>query len=381
MKAGYYTGDYGYEVRDIPERRPIADEVKIRVAWCGLCGTDIHKFQGKNGASVVIGDYGYEVRDIPERRPIADEVKIRVAWCGLCGTDIHKFQGKNGASVVIPPIILGHECSGIVTEVGPECKYFKVGDRVACDPSWGCGKCIWCQQGLPNFCLERHGVAKGFAEYVYPPEKNVYHIADTLDLEAAAFTEPLSCAVHGMDLIGIQSGKTVAMYGMGAIGSLMLQLIRLTGAAKIIVIEREAEKRRLALELGATMAISDQEIEEVAKQENIDYVIECIGLKSTMEQAIRIAGKYAKVLLFGLGDPEQPISFNQFEAYTKELSIYTSFLNPLCSERAVHLLESGQINTKKIISAKLTLEEMGEELKTLRYARKGKVLVSVSGEH
>ena len=332
-------------------------------------------------AGYYTGDYGYEVRDIPERRPIADEVKIRVAWCGLCGTDIHKFQGKNGASVVIPPIILGHECSGIVTEVGPECKYFKVGDRVDCDPSWGCGKCIWCQQGLPNFCLERHGVAKGFAEYVYPPEKNVYHIADTLDLEAAAFTEPLSCAVHGMDLIGIQSGKTVAMYGMGAIGSLMLQLIRLTGAAKIIVIEREAEKRRLALELGATMAISDQEIEEVAKQENIDYVIECIGLKSTMEQAIRIAGKYAKVLLFGLGDPEQPISFNQFEAYTKELSIYTSFLNPLCSERAVHLLESGQINTKKIISAKLTLEEMGEELKTLRYARKGKVLVSVSGEH
>lgn len=332
-------------------------------------------------AGYYTGDFGYEVRDIPERRPIADEVKIRVAWCGLCGTDIHKFQGKNGASVVIPPIILGHECSGIVTEVGPECKHFKVGDRVACDPSWGCGKCIWCQQGLPNFCLERHGVAKGFAEYVYPPEKNVYHIADTLDLEAAAFTEPLSCAVHGMDLIGIQSGKTVAMYGMGAIGSLMLQLIRLTGAAKIIVIEREAEKRRLALELGATMAISDQEIEEVAKQENIDYVIECIGLKSTMEQAIRIAGKYAKVLLFGLGDPEQPISFNQFEAYTKELSIYTSFLNPLCSERAVHLLESGQINTKKIISAKLTLEEMGEELKTLRYARKGKVLVSVSGEH
>ena len=332
-------------------------------------------------AGYYIGDYGYEVRDIPDRKPEADEVKIRVAWCGLCGTDIHKFQGKNGASVVVPPIILGHECSGIVTEVGPSCKYFKVGDRVACDSSWGCGKCIWCQQGLPNFCLERHGVAKGFAEYVYPPEKNVYHIADTLDMEAAAFTEPLSCAVHGMDLIGIQSGKTVAMYGMGAIGSLMLQLIRFTGAAKIIVIEREAEKRRLALELGATMAISDQEIEEVAKQENIDYVIECIGLKSTMEQAIRIAGKYAKVLLFGLGDPKQPISFNQFEAYTKELSIYTSFLNPLCSERAVHLLESGRINTKKIISAKLTLEEMGEELKTLRYARKGKVLVSVSGEY
>lgn len=332
-------------------------------------------------AGYYVGDRTYEVRDIPDHDPIGDEVKIRVAWCGLCGTDIHKYQGKNGASVVVPPIILGHECSGTVVAIGPDVKYFKVGDRVACDPSWGCGKCIYCQQGLPNFCLERHGVAKGFADYVYPPEKNVYHISDSLDLETAAFVEPLSCAIHGLDLIQIRSGKNVVMYGMGAIGSLMLQLIRYTGAAKIIVVEREEEKRRKALELGASIAVDDQEIEAIAKDINIDYVVECIGLKSTMEQAIRIAGKNAKVLLFGLGDPDQPISFNQFEAYTKELSIYTSFLNPLSSERAVHLLESGLIDTKKIISAEISLEDMGKELETLEYARKGKVMVSLSGEH
>lgn len=332
-------------------------------------------------AGYYTGDRTYEVREIPDREPIDDEVKIRVAWCGLCGTDIHKFQGKNGASVVIPPIILGHECSGTVVAVGPDSKYFKVGDRVACDPSWGCGKCSYCQQGLPNFCLERHGVAKGFADYVYPPEKNVYHISDSLDLETAAFAEPLSCAIHGLDLIKIKSGKTVVMYGMGAIGSLMLQLIRYTGAAQIIVVEREEEKRKLALELGATMAVNDAEIENVSRDINIDYVVECIGLKSTMEQAIRIAGKNSKVLLFGLGDPDQPISFNQFEAYTKELSIYTSFLNPLSTERAVHLLESGLIDTKKIISAEISLEEMGKELETLEFARKGKVMVSLSGEH
>lgn len=332
-------------------------------------------------AGYYTGDRTYEVREIPDREPIDDEVKIRVAWCGLCGTDIHKFQGKNGASVVIPPIILGHECSGTVVAVGPDSKYFKVGDRVACDPSWGCGKCSYCQQGLPNFCLERHGVAKGFADYVYPPEKNVYHISDSLDLETAAFAEPLSCAIHGLDLIKIKSGKTVVMYGMGAIGSLMLQLIRYTGAAQIIVVEREEEKRKLALELGATMAVNDAEIENVSRDINIDYVVECIGLKSTMEQAIRIAGKNSKVLLFGLGDPDQPISFNQFEAYTKELSIYTSFLNPLSTERAVHLLESGLIDTKKIISAEISLEGMGKELETLEFARKGKVMVSLSGEH
>lgn len=332
-------------------------------------------------AGYYVGNYTYEVRDISERAPIDDEVKICVAWCGLCGTDVHKFQGKNGASVVVPPIILGHECSGIVTEVGPECKYFKPGDRVACDPSYGCGKCTWCQQGFPNFCLERHGVAKGFSEYVYPPEQNVYHIADSLDLETAAFTEPLSCAIHGLDLIQIESGNTVVMYGMGAIGSLMLQLIKYSGAGEIIVVEREAEKRELALELGATLAVTDQEIETLAQEQNIDYVVECIGLKVTMEQAIRIAGKNGKVLLFGLGDPEEPISFNQFAAYTKELSIFTSYLNPHTSERAVKLLESGLIDTKKIISEELSLEEVGSELKALEYSRKGKVMVYLSKEH
>ncbi len=332
-------------------------------------------------AGYYVGDYTYEVREIPEKLPEKDEVKIRVAWCGLCGTDVHKFQGKNGASVVVPPIILGHECSGIVVAVGPECKYFKPGDRVACDPSYGCGKCKWCQQGFPNFCLERHGVAKGFSEYVYPPEQNVYPIADTLDLETAAFTEPLSCVIHGLDLIQMESGKIVAMYGMGAIGSLMLQLIKYSGAAEIIVIEREAEKRELALKLGASVAVTDQEIEILSKEKNIDYVVECIGLKQTMEQAIRIAGKNGKVLLFGLGDPEEPISFNQFEAYTKELSIYTSYLNPHTSDRAVRLLESGRLDTKSIISAELSLEEIGDELNALNYSRKGKVMVYLSKEH
>ena len=141
------------------------------------------------------------------------------------------------------------------------------------------------------------------------------------------------------------------------------------------------EGKNGASELGATKACTDQEIEEIADKLNVDYVIECIGLKNTMEQAIHIAGKRAKVLLFGLGDPEENVSFNQFEAYTKELSIYTSYLNPHTSRKAISLLESGVIDTKKIISARLSLEEMGEELKTKKYSRKGKVMVSLSGKH
>lgn len=328
-----------------------------------------------------MGDHTYEVRDIPEREPQKDEVKIEVAWCGLCGTDLHKFQGKNGASVVVPPVILGHECSGIVTAVGPDVTYFQPGDRVAADPSFGCGKCTYCQEGLPNFCMERHGVAKGFADYIYPPEQNVYKISEKLDLKAAAFAEPLSCVIHGLDLIQIQSGSTVAIYGLGSIGSLMVQMVRRAGAAKIIVIEREPEKRELARELGADQAVNDLEILKVAQEVNIDYVIECIGLKSTMEQAVKIAGKKAKVMLFGLGDPEQAIEINQFEAYTKELSIYTSYLNPRTTKRAIAMLESGEIDTERIVSVDLKLEEMGEELKTQKYSKKGKVMVRLSGKH
>lgn len=331
-------------------------------------------------AGFYTGNYTYEVREVPERAPEKDEVKIEVAWCGLCGTDLHKFNGQNGASEVKPPIILGHECSGIVKEVGPECKYFKPGDRVTCDPSYGCGKCIWCQQGLPNFCLERHGVAKGFAEYVYPPEQNVYHIDDHLDLQSAALAEPLSCVIHGLDLIQIQSGKTVAIYGMGSIGLLMLQLVRYTGAGKIIVIEKETIKQKLALKLGADIAVNSDELEQISKEKNIDYVIECIGLKETMEQAIHVAGKNAKVLLFGLGNPKHPLQFNQFEAYTKELSIYTSYLNPQTTNRAVRILESGLLNTKDMISAELSLEEMGNELKNHTYSKQGKVMVYLSGK-
>ena len=332
-------------------------------------------------AGFYLGNHTYEVKEIKDRKPVDHEVKIEVAWCGLCGTDIHKFEGKNGASVVVPPIMLVHECSGIVTEVGENCENFKPGDRVACDPSWGCGRCEWCKKGYQNFCIHRHGVAKGFAEYVYPPEENVYKIDHSLDLEDAAFTEPLSCVLHGMDLLNIESGSNIVMYGMGSIGSLMLQLLKLTAPKNLIVVEREENKQELAIELGATKACTDQEIEEIADKLNVDYVIECIGLKNTMEQAIHIAGKRAKVLLFGLGDPEENVSFNQFEAYTKELSIYTSYLNPHTSRKAISLLESGVIDTKKIISARLSLEEMGEELKTKKYSRKGKVMVSLSGKH
>ena len=145
-----------------------------------------------------------------------------------------------------------------------------------------------------------------------------------------------------------------------------------------IYIRSKKQSKLEIVDENSSIELIDAHYKKISKEENIDYVIECIGLKETMEQAIHIAGKNAKVLLFGLGDPKQPIQFNQFEAYTKELSIYTSYLNPQTTNRAVRMLESGLINTKDIISAELSLEEMGDELKNHTYSRQGKVMVYLS---
>lgn len=332
-------------------------------------------------AGFYMGDLTYEVHDVPEPEPKGNEAKIRIAWCGLCGTDLHKFRGKNGSSVVVPPVILGHEVSGVVVSVGPDCTDFKPGDRVACDPNYICGECEWCKRGLSNFCSNHTDVSRGFQDFVCTPQSNVYHLPDGLDLEEAAFAEPLSCAIHGLDLLQMRSGSTVALFGMGSVGSLMLQLVLMSGAGRVIVCEREQNKRELALAMGADVAVTDAEIEDVCSKVNVDYVIECIGLKPTMEQAIRVAGKGGKVLLFGLGDPEKPIAFNQYDAFTKELAIFTSKTNPATTERAVALLASGHMDVRRIVSAELDLEDMGPELRDMTNARRGKVMVRLSGEH
>ncbi|MGC3953738.1 MAG: alcohol dehydrogenase catalytic domain-containing protein [Propionicimonas sp.] len=332
-------------------------------------------------AGYYVGNRTYEVRDIPVPVPQGNEVLIEVAWCGLCATDLHKFDGLSGASKVVPPVILGHECSGIVVDTGPDCTAFAVGDRVACNPSYFCGVCDRCRVGKPHFCRSRHGVAKGLSEYVSTPQQNVHHVSAALDLQDAAFAEPLSCALRGVDLLAAQPGANIALYGLGGVGSLMLQLLLQSGAASVTVVEREPRKRELALALGANRAVTDSEIEKIATQVNFDYVVECIGRQSTMEQALDIAGLGAKVMLFGLGDPASPVRLNQYAAYTKELSILTSYLNPGTTERAVRLLESGRLDTRSLVSAELSLDEVGEELATPRHIKEGKVMVRLSGKH
>lgn len=333
-------------------------------------------------AAVLRGPKDVRVEEFPEPPMNENCVKIAVAYCGLCGTDFHKFAGKSGSRPVTYPVPLGHEASGVVVEVGKAVTQFKVGDRVTVDPNWSCGKCHWCHKGKRHLCRNSKGVVKGMAEFICPPEENVYHIPDSLSLRDAALTEPLSCCLHGIELLDVKMGDVVVIIGMGAIGLMMLQLCLKASAGKIIVVEPIEEKRETAIKMGATLFINPQ-TEDVAKviKENgitcVDKVLECVGLVSTAQLALEVADPGATVLLFGVSDNGAILPVDLYKAFTKELTIKTSYVNPGTMPAAIDLLEKKAIETDNFIQ-EIAIEQLPKELETKQFTKKGKVVVRIS---
>lgn len=335
-------------------------------------------------AAVLFGPGDLRITDFPEPKLERDGVKIAVAYCGLCGTDFHKFAGKGGSRPVTYPVPLGHEVSGIVEDVGEDVTAFQRGDRVTVDPNWSCGQCWYCRSGKRHLCGHSRGVVKGMAEYVCPPQENVYRLPDTLSLSAAALTEPLACCLHGVDQLGIQMGEVVAIVGLGAIGQLMLQLCRRC-TAKVVVIEPIEEKRKAAMELGAALFINPntEDAGEALRRAGIscvEKVIECGGNPSAVELALNIAGRGATVVLFGVGDRDSVVPFRQYDAFAKELTIRTSYINPYTTSRAIELLNQGVIDMEHTVSGVIELEELPQEVVSRRYSRMGKVLVRIGAD-
>ena len=184
-------------------------------------------------------DLRVEERPIPEVGP--QDVLIQVKACGVCGTDVHIFEGDKGAAEVTPPTILGHEFSGIVVKTGDAVKRWKPGDRVCIDPNSYCGACTPCRSGEVHFCEHMKGygttVDGGFAQYCAVNEKQVYRLGEHTSFEMGAMAEPVACCLHGIDMCRIRPGSQAVVIGGGMIGLLMLQLARLAGAAKVALLE------------------------------------------------------------------------------------------------------------------------------------------------
>lgn len=329
------------------------------------------------------------VEDVPVREPGAHEVLIRVRYCGVCGTDVHIFNGAKGSAEVTPPVTLGHEFSGFVLRVGDGVTGLKPGDRVSVDPNRYCGKCYFCTRGMKHLCRHMVGLGTsldgGFAETITVDETLVHRIPDGLDYRAAAMAEPLSCCLHGIDLTDIRAGQTVMIVGTGSIGMMMVQLAKARGAAAVIAVEPNAARREKALGLGADFGLDPTKddtgaVLEARGVENIDRVIDCAGLISTDEYCVRWAGRGAVVMLFGLTGPDDEMRLRPFEAFQKELTIKACFVNPDTFSRSIALLASGVVRTEAIIDRVIPLSDIARVFEERLYAGGGKVLIDCGEE-
>lgn len=187
-------------------------------------------------------------------------------------------------------------------------------------------------------------------------------------------TEPVSCCLHGIDLCGIRPGSTVAVIGCGMIGLLMLQLAKLSGAAKLIAVEPVEGKRRQALSLGADAAYDPAELDAV-RLPRIDCVIECVGRVETMETAIRIAGSCSTVMLFGLTAPADTMTIRPFDIFKREITIKASFINPYTFGRALALIGSGKLDVSSMVTTYAPLSDLPAILADPAKRREGKVII------
>lgn len=322
-------------------------------------------------ASRFLGNKTFAVADLPTPHAGPGELVLRNQVCGVCGTDVHIYHGEPGSADVNPPVVLGHEYSGEVVEVGEGVTGFAVGDHVTVDPNIYCGHCAYCQNGKKQLCpsMEAIGVTRdgGFAQYSRIPASQAFKLEPTVPWEAAAMAEPLACCLHGIDLAGIQVGDKVCVVGGGAIGLLMVQLAKLSGASQIVLSEPNEKRRQVGLQLGANAAIDPtrpdaQEAFAQVLDGGANVVIECVGNVPAVKSAFQFAGKGATVLLFSVPKVDATFDLPLFDVYKKELTIKGSFVNPDTHARAVALINSGKVDFGPIITHRFTLDQLPEAI-------------------
>jgi threonine dehydrogenase-like Zn-dependent dehydrogenase len=335
-------------------------------------------------AAVWYGPKDLRIEDAPMPAPGPEEVLIKVKACGVCGTDVHIYEGDKGSNDVAPPRILGHEMSGVVEEVGSSVNDIRPGDRVCVDPNILCGRCYYCHNGIGHFCENMRGVGTtidgGFAEYCGVDRKAVYPVPDDMPFELACMAEPVACCLHGMDMCNIRPGSHVVVIGGGMIGLIMLQLAKVSGASKVVLIEPVAGKREKALQLGASFTIdpaSGDVKRELAEGgvTRVETAIECVGLPATMSMAVDLAGRKSVVMMFGLTKPDDTIPIKPFEIFRKETEIKASFINPYTQSRAIELLSSGRIDVVSMQCDPIPLEELEAALSDPEKRKEGKWIV------
>jgi threonine dehydrogenase-like Zn-dependent dehydrogenase len=314
--------------------------------------------------------YEITIEEAPVPDPPPGEALVKVAACGICGTDLKINEGHYLGRLPVTP---GHEFTGVVEALGESVTGVSVGDLVAINPNLPCRRCAFCRIGKPHLCTDAQAVGVtrpgGFAEFCSVPAELLVPVPGDLPLAFAAMMEPVSCCLHGIDLAGVKPGDSVILLGGGSIGLILLQLARAAGASFAAVSEPQPGKRELALSLGADVVVESGGIAAVAESlpgGGAEIVIECAGLTQTAQQALTLVRPGGTVLLFGVCPPEQPIDLGPYEVFHREITIRGCYTNPFTDTRALSLLESGRVLVEPLVSHVFPIERIAEGIEAVR---------------
>ena len=326
-----------------------------------------------------------ELRDAPLPRPGDGEVLLRVAACGVCGTDHHIFEGELTDGVV-PPVVLGHEIAARVEAVGKGVSGVRAGQFAAVDPVIGCGCCPMCRSARPNLCespaIIGYKLNGGFAQYVLAPASKVVPMDESVGPAGGVLCETLACVIHGYDRLGFVAGATAMILGAGTVGLLWGQMLRSSPCRRLLQTEIVGFRRRRAKELAADVVI-DPAAGDLAEQvraelpDGADFIIDATGDPAAVEQAIGLLARGGTFLIFGVCPTGAGIRIDPFELYNKEAKIIASKMPPRTLDRSARLIESGRIPCERIVTATFGLDELGAKVAGFNDHRDTQVKVAI----
>jgi L-iditol 2-dehydrogenase len=306
--------------------------------------------------------------DIAKPQPANDELLIRIQACGICGSDVHGYDGSTGRR--IPPVVMGHEAAGIVEATGDAVSGFQPGDRVTFDSTVFCGKCYFCLRGQINLCDQREviGVSTpafrrmgAFAEYVSVPARISYHLPDNMPFTHAAMIEAVSVAVHAVSLTPIALDDTVVVVGAGMIGLLTLQAALQAGAGRVFVVDVDDTRLELARNLGATNTFNScststvPELLQLTMGRGADAVLECVGISITVKLALDAVRKGGAVTLVGNIAPTIEMALQS--TVTRQIRLQGSCASSGEYPACISLMSRGAIRVEQLLSAVAPLED------------------------
>lgn len=318
--------------------------------------------------ALLLSEYKHlEIANLPDPVPGREEVLVSVAACGICGSDVHGYDGSSGRR--IPPIVMGHEAAGTIAALGTGVSGFAVGDRVTLDSTVFCGACDNCRRGDVNLCDHRQvlGVscaefrrAGAFAEYVAVPSRILYRLPENLSFAEAAMLEAVSVALHGVSLAQVSTAATALVLGAGMIGLLTLQALRAAGCLRILVADLDTTRLKLAQNAGATAVLSSstdvvEQVMQLTGGTGVDVAIEAVGRNETVKVSIESVRKGGTVVLVGNISPEVTLPLQK--VVSRQIRLQGSCASSGEYPRAIELLASGAIQVKPFISAIAPLEE------------------------